>query len=135
MNDEEKLLDEVLNSVITINNGTLLSSYPISGSALTSSNVISSITAPKSQEDPLDEYVMNRVTIDHKVTAQELLKLQSTAPDYATEIKEAIAKEISREVSKKVSYKKKHDKDTDVHHFIGRVWVFSDEELKAILGK
>jgi hypothetical protein len=85
-------------------------------------------------EDPLDKYAMNRFAVDHKVTAQELLKLQEVAPDYAKEIKDNIAKNLGRDIATKVSYTKKHDKDTDVHHFIGRVWVFSEEELKGILG-
>jgi hypothetical protein len=85
-------------------------------------------------EDPLDKYAMNRFAVDHKVTAQELLKLQEVAPDFAKEIKENIAKNLARDIATKVSYTKKHDKDTDVHHFIGRVWVFSEEELKGILG-
>ena len=63
----------------------------------------------------------------------ELLKLQEVAPDYAGEIKENIAKNLARDISKKVMFKKKHDKDADVHHFIGRVWVFTDDELKALL--
>ena len=85
-------------------------------------------------EDPLDKYAMNRFAVDHKVTAQELLKLQEVAPDFAKEIKESIAKNLARDIATKVSYTKKYDKDADVHHFIGRVWVFSEEELKAILG-
>jgi hypothetical protein len=85
-------------------------------------------------EDPLDKYAMNRFAVDHKVTAAELLKLQEVAPDFAKEIKENIAKNLGRDIATKVSYTKKHDKDTDVHHFIGRVWVFSEEELKSILG-
>ncbi len=93
--------------------------------------VSNAITLP---EDPLDQYAMNRFAVDHKVTAQELLKLQEVAPDYAKEIKENIAKNLARDIATKVSYTKKHDKDTDVHHFIGRVWVFSEEELKGILG-
>ena len=86
------------------------------------------------QEDPLDKYAMNRFAVDHKVTAQELLKLQEVAPDFAKEIKENISKNLARDIATKVSYTKKYDKDADVHHFIGRVWVFSEEELKGILG-
>jgi len=84
--------------------------------------------------DPLDKYAFNRFAVDHKVTAAELLKLQEVAPDFAKEIKENIAKNLARDIATKVSYTKKHDKDSDVHHFIGRVWVFSEEELKGILG-
>jgi hypothetical protein len=93
----------------------------------------SNITLPSS-EDALDAHAMCKFTVDHKVTAQELLKLQEVAPDYAKEIKENIAKNLARDISHKISYTKKHDKDTDVHHFIGRVWVFTEDELKHILG-
>lgn len=120
-------------------NGMTLTGMPtgiLDGNLLTTTIAASSITAPSTirLEDPLDQYAMNRFAVDHKVTAQELLKLQEVAPDYAKEIKENIAKNLARDISHKVSYTKKHDKDTDVHHFIGRVWVFSEEELKGILG-
>jgi uncharacterized spore protein YtfJ len=84
-------------------------------------------------DEIMDEHSLNRFAIDHKVSAQELLKLQEVAPDYASEIKENIAKNLARDIAKKVMYKKKHDKDADVHHFIGRVWVFTDDELKELL--
>lgn len=108
----------------------------IDGNLLTTTIGASSVTVPATikPEDALDQYAMNRFAVDHKVTAQELLKLQEVAPDYAKEIKENIAKNLARDIATKVSYTKKHDKDTDVHHFIGRVWVFSEEELKGILG-
>ena len=32
-------------------------------------------------------------------------------------------------------FKKKLDVDADVHHFIGRVWVFTDDELRALLNE
>ena len=109
------------------------------GSSITAAtNTIGSsvtVLAHQSAEDLLDECHMNRFAIDHKVTAAELLKLQEVAPDYASEIKENIAKNLARDISKKVSYTKKHDKDADVHHFIGRVWVFTEDELKVLLGK
>ena len=84
-------------------------------------------------DEIMDEHSLNRIAVDHKVTAAELLKLQEVAPDYASEIKENIAKNLARDIAKKVMFKKKHDKDTDVHHFIGRVWVFTDDELKELL--
>lgn len=84
-------------------------------------------------DELMDEHSLNRIAIDHKVTAAELLKLQEVAPDYASEIKENISKNLARDIAKKVMFKKKHDKDADVHHFIGRVWVFTDDELKALL--
>jgi hypothetical protein len=84
-------------------------------------------------EHIMDKWIMNRVTVDHKVAAHELLKLQEVAPDYANEIKENIAKNSSRDMVKKLTFTKKHDKDADVHHFIGRVWMFTEEELKEFI--
>ncbi len=93
----------------------------------------SSIRIKPTVDQIMDEHSLNRIAVDHKVTAAELLKLQEVAPDYASEIKENIAKNLARDIAKKVMFKKKHDKDADVHHFIGRVWVFTDEELKELL--
>ena len=138
MNDND-ITQELLNSAMS---GTL--TYPvIDGSSilniptpLTTASIVGSHGAINNlvPVNPLDKYAMNRFAVDHKVTAAELLKLQEVAPDYAKEIKENIAKNLAREIATKVSYTKKHDKDTDVHHFIGRVWVFSEEELKEMLG-
>ena len=76
-------------------------------------------------DDLLDKYEFNKLTVDHKVSAHELLKLKDTVPTYADEIKENLAKNASRELVKKITFTKKHDVDSDVHHFIGRVWVLS----------
>ncbi len=81
----------------------------------------------------LDKYEFNKLTVDHKVSAHELLKLKDTVPTYADEIKENLAKNASRELVKKMTFTKKHDVDSDVHHFIGRVWVFTEEELKKFI--
>ena len=137
MNPDEEL-DEVLQGTVVLKDGTYSIATPnglspiLDGSMLTT--VGSSNTISIHDEDPLDKFAMNKFTIDHKVTAQELLKLQEVAPDFVKEIKENIAKNLARDISNKVSYTKKHDKDTDVHHFIGRVWVFTEDELKSILG-
>ena len=84
-------------------------------------------------EDLLEKWIMNRVTIDHKVQEQELMKLKEVAPDYANEIKENLSKNAARDIIKKMTFTKKRDKDADVHHFIGRVWVFTEEELKTFI--
>lgn len=146
--DEDDILNMPMGSVVAVNDGYKIVSgngtLATIGTGITSSAItmpigngglgVSGGTFNTWVEDPLDKYAMNRFAVDHKVTAQELLKLQEVAPDYAKEIKENIAKNLGREIATKVSYTKKHDKDTDVHHFIGRVWVFSEEELKGILG-
>jgi hypothetical protein len=84
-------------------------------------------------EDILDRYSFNKITIDHKVQEQELMKLKETVPTYADEIKENLARNMSRDIMKKMTFTKRHDKDTDVHHFLGRVWVFTEEELKNLI--
>jgi hypothetical protein len=82
-------------------------------------------------DDLLDKYEFNKLTVDHKVSAHELLKLKDTVPTYADEIKENLAKNASRELVKKMTFTKKHDVDSDVHHFI--VWVFTEDELKKLI--
>ena len=84
-------------------------------------------------DEILDRYSFNKITIDHKVQEQELLKLKETVPTYADEIKENLARNMSRDIMKKMTFTKKHDKDSDVHHFLGRVWVFTEEELKNLI--
>ena len=93
----------------------------------------STITLGVSEEDILDTWEMNRVTVDHKVQEHELLKLKETVPTYADEIKENLTKTVARDIMKKITFTKKHDKDADVHHFIGRVWVFTEDELKSLI--
>ena len=84
-------------------------------------------------EELLDKYEFNKIVVDHKVQEQELMKLKEVAPDYANEIKENLAKNAARDIVKKMSFTRKHDKDSDVHHFIGRVWVFTEDELKKLI--
>jgi len=93
----------------------------------------STITLGVSEEDILETWEMNRVTVDHKVQEHELLKLKETVPTYADEIKENLTKTVARDIMKKITFTKKHDKDADVHHFIGRVWVFTEDELKSLI--
>jgi hypothetical protein len=93
----------------------------------------STITLGTTEEDILDTWEMNRVTVDHKVTAHELIKLKDTVPTYADEIKENLTKNMTRDIIKKMTFTKRHDIDSDVHHFIGRVWVFTEDELKSLI--
>ena len=88
---------------------------------------------PTTTEDLLERYELNYVTVEHKVAAHELLKLKEVAPTYADEIKENLSRNVAREIIKKTSFTKKLDVDADVHHFIGRVWVFTDEEIKKLI--
>lgn len=102
---------------------------PISATSATTMT----IAAVEPVEDVMEKWIMNRVTIDHKVQEQELMKLKEVAPDYANEIKENLAKNAARDMIKKITFTKKHDKDADVHHFIGRVWCFTEQELKDFI--
>lgn len=105
-----------------------------SGGSITAPITTSStITLTDTTEDLMERWIMNRVTIDHKVQEHELLKLKEVAPDYANEIKENLTKNAVRDIIKKVTFTKKHDKDADVHHFIGRVWCFTEQELKEFI--
>lgn len=134
MNPDKDAIDELFTSLVAT--GTITNMLPsINGGTITAAAHTPLPTLELSVDDIMEECSMNRFAVDHKVTAAELLKLQETAPDYAGEIKENIAKNLARDISKKITYKKKFDKDTDVHHFIGRVWVFTDDELKSILEK
>jgi hypothetical protein len=89
--------------------------------------------SPTATEDLMERHELNLVTVEHKVTEFELMKLKDTVPTYADEIKENLSRNLAREIIKKASFTKKKDIDADVHHFIGRVWVFTEDELKKLL--
>jgi hypothetical protein len=89
--------------------------------------------SPTPVEDLMERHELNLLTVEHKVTEFELMKLKDTVPTYADEIKENLSRNIAREIIKKTSFTKKKDVDADVHHFIGRVWVFTEDELKKLL--
>lgn len=102
----------------------------ITGSQLTGPDIS---TVVKVTKELMDSRSMNRLTVDHKVQEQELLRIKETDQDFATQIKQQITRTVSERVVEKISFTKRHDAATDVHHFIGRVWVFTDEELKDLL--
>jgi len=89
--------------------------------------------SPNDIEDLMERHELNLLTVEHKVTEFELMKLKDTVPTYADEIKENLSRNLSREIIKKATFTKKRDVDADVHHFIGRVWVFTEDELKKLL--
>ena len=115
--------------------GIVTSSGTIStiGAVGSSATTASSITVSASKTDILSKWEMNNFSIDHKVSEQEILKLKEVAPDYANEIKENIAKNLARDITKKVTFTKKKKADSDTHHFIGRVWCFTTDELKQLI--
>ena len=84
-------------------------------------------------EDFLDTYSFNKITVEHKVAEFELAKLKETVPTYADEIKENLSKNLARDIIKKTTFTKKHNVDSDTHHFLGRVWVFTEDELKNLI--
>jgi len=120
----------MITSSITAPTTITISATGASGSLTTSYGTIAMGVIT---EDLLDKYEFNKVVVDHKVQAQELLKLKEVAPDYANEIKENLAKNAARDIIKKMSFTRKHDINSDVHHFIGRVWVFTEDELKKLI--
>jgi uncharacterized protein (DUF927 family) len=104
------------------------------GTITTSSTSYGTITLSQTAvEDLMERHELNLLTVEHKVTEFEMMKLKETVPTYADEIKENLSRNIAREIIKKTSFTKKKDINTDVHHFIGRVWVFTEDELKKIL--
>jgi hypothetical protein len=104
------------------------------GGTITTSTSYGTISAaPTATEDLMERHELNLLTVEHKVTEFELMKLKDTVPTYADEIKENLSRNLAREIIKKASFTKKRDIDADVHHFIGRVWVFTEDELKKIL--
>ena len=84
-------------------------------------------------EDFLDTHSFNKITVEHKVAEFELAKLKETVPTYADEIKETLSNRLARDIIKKTTFTKKHNVDSDAHHFLGRVWVFTEDELKNLI--
>lgn len=122
--------DDVVSTIGNIWQGILPSVLdPDSGYGV----VTSGGTMTRPPDDVLDKWEMNTFVIDHKVSEHEILKLKEVAPDYASEIKENIAKNLARDITKKVTFTKKKEVDSDTHHFIGRVWCFTTEELKQLI--
>lgn len=81
----------------------------------------------------MQDYEMNRLVVTHDVSAMELIKLKEISPDFANIIKENLTKTAAPRIINKMTFTKKIDLDTDTTKFIGRTWVFSDEEFKTIL--
>ncbi len=130
-------MDDMITSSVSIPvmTGTLTDTITISGTGASGASITTAYNSILNFDidNFLDEHIMSRVTCDHKVAGHELLKLKEVAPDYANEIKENLARNVSRDIMKKITFTKKLDKDADVHHFIGRVWVFTEDELKNLI--
>ena len=116
------------NDTITISNtGAVTGSVTVSSSALSFGGF--------DMEDFLDTHSFNKITVEHKVAEFELAKLKETVPTYADEIKENLSKNLARDIIKKATFTKKHNVDSDTHHFLGRVWVFTEGELKDLINE
>jgi hypothetical protein len=110
--------------------------YSAAGSCYTISGTTGTIGSTFSEfdmEDFLDTHSFNKITVEHKVAEFELAKLKETVPTYADEIKENLSKNLARDIIKKTTFTKKHNVDSDTHHFLGRVWVFTEDELKNLI--
>lgn len=110
-----------------------VSPYAISNSTTSVSIDSLTMTTHKPVEILLEEHEMNLFVTEHKLQEQELLKLRETVPDYAEHIKGNIAKEAAKELVKKMTFTKKKLPDSDTHQFLGRVYVFTKEELIELI--
>ena len=122
-----------MNTVVST--GTFLGNITTSTSGGTISTTHSSTLAfgGFDMEDFLDCHCFSKITVEHKVSEFELMKLKDTVPTYADEIKENLSKNLARDIIKKTTFTKKHNVDSDTHHFLGRVWVFTEDELKNLI--
>ena len=96
-------------------------------------NTTDTLTINAPVDKVLNLYMLNQLVFDHKVSEHEFIKLKEIKPDFADNIKENIARNLSREVVKKATFTKKKLADDDTHHFIGRMWCFTTEELKQLI--
>jgi hypothetical protein len=116
---------------ITITSTGITSGITMGSSYSTMAGPTISITT--SAQELLDRREMNLIVVDHKVSEMEMMKLKEVQPDYADHIKENIAKKATREVINKMTFTKKKLLDDDTHHFYGRVYVFTKEELIQLI--
>jgi hypothetical protein len=112
-------------TISTTNTGTITGATGVSSSSLSFGGF--------DMEDFLDTHSFNKITVEHKVAEFELMKLKETVPTYADEIKENLSKNLARDIIKKTTFTKKHNVDSDTHHFLGRVWVFTEDELRNLI--
>ena len=135
--------DDILNQTINIGDyitGTTVTSASAYGSTaaiISGSGITAPLTFHKhfDIENFLDEHSFNKFTVDHKLQEHEFMKLKETVPTFADEIKENLSKNLARDIIKKATFTKKKDVDADVHHFLGRVWVFTEDELKNLINE
>ena len=122
-----------MNTVVST--GTFLGNITTSGGTISTTHSSTLAFGGFDMEDFLDCHCFSKITVEHKVAEFELAKLKETVPTYADEIKENLSKNLARDIIKKTTFTKKHNVDSDTHHFLGRVWVFTEGELKDLINE
>ena len=125
-----------INDYLTTSVSNTVGHSIVSGTGLSSISNAPIFTTKKFDVDEfLDGHSFNKFTVDHKLQEQEFMKLKDTVPTFADEIKENLSKNLARDIIKKATFTKKKDVDADVHHFIGRAWAFTEDELKNLINE
>ena len=121
------------NTMVTSTASSGLVTMPVGSITIsnTTTGAIGRMTTPT--EDLLERYELCQLIVNHKVSEHEMMKIKETQPDYADIIKENLSKMAARDIIKKMSFTKKKDIDSDTHHFMGKVWVFTKEELLQLI--
>ena len=121
------------NTMVTSTASNGLVTLPVGSITIsnTTTGTIGRMTTPT--EDLLERYELCQLIVNHKVAEHEMMKIKETQPDYADIIKENLSKMAARDIIKKMSFTKKKDIDSDTHHFMGKVWVFTKEELLQLI--
>lgn len=109
--------------------------FTVTGSSITGAynTTSSTIKLKPTANDLLDKRELNLLVVEHKVSEVEMIKLKEVQPDFADVIKDNISKKAAKEVTKKMTFTKKKLPDEDTHHFLGRVYVFTREELVQLI--
>ena len=91
------------------------------------------INMSKSAESVLDAYDMNQISVEHRITEFELMKLRESDINYADHIKSNLSKMATAEVVKRMTFTKKKEIDSDTTSFRGRIYVFTKDELQHLI--
>jgi hypothetical protein len=103
------------------------------GSASTYTTTTGTINMSKSVESVVDAYDMNQISVEHRITEFELLKLKESDINYADHIKSNLSKMATAEVVKRMTFTKKKEIDSDTTSFRGRIYVFTKDELQHLI--
>lgn len=113
---------------------TLTTTPPIVGSIAFPSDVaISTMARSASQVNLLDKYEMNHFVVQHKLTAQEYMTLQTVDTNFADHIKHNITKTTATKIIDKMSFTRSTSVGNDTITVRGRIWVFTKEELNQLI--